>query len=346
MIKKTRLLSADEVGIAARMIADGRVVVFATETVYGLGASAYDDAACRAIFIAKGRPADNPCIVHILDDSRLDDVIVGADEITRALFRVFSPGPITVVGRKHESIAPTATGGLDTVAVRIPAHPSARSILDSAGVPVAAPSANRSGKPSPTTFLAAVEAMRGRVDAILDGGTCNVGLESTVVTTEPGYVRILRPGAITAEMIHERLGVRVEFAHGGESRVSPGTRHPHYRPDACVLAVEHEELESTIARVREEVQSQPGRGAGIGVIVLGDVSPSGSCAGSKGDGAAGSPGTTPVVFPTVEAMAAGLYETLLEFDRRGCGVVIIELPPPRGLGIAVRDRVSRAAGRI
>ncbi len=332
MSKDTVLLSTEQHGIAARLLAEGGVVVFATETVYGLGANAYDDAACRAIFAAKGRPVDNPCIVHILDEARLDDVIVGADEITRALFSVFSPGPLTVVGEKHAAIAPAATGDLDTVAVRIPAHPSARSILRAAGVPIAAPSANRSGKPSPTTFRAAVEAMCGRVDAIIDGGACSVGLESTVVTTESGCVRILRPGAITAEMIRDRLGVRVEFSYGAASHLSPGTRHPHYRPDARVLAVERAEIEPTIARTRGEMRTQPDRDAGIGIILLGDELPE-------------STETRTIVFPTVEAMAAGLYESLLEFDRRGCGVVIVEMPPPYGLGTAVRDRLNRAAGR-
>lgn len=344
MSKDTVLLSAEQHGIAARLVATGGVVVFATETVYGLGANAYDDAACRAIFAAKGRPVDNPCIVHILDETCLDEVIVGADEITRALFSVFSPGPLTVVGEKHPSIAPAATGGLGTVAVRIPAHPSARSILRAAGVPIAAPSANRSGKPSPTTFRAAIEAMRGRVDAIIDGGACSVGLESTVVTTDSGCVRILRPGAITAEMIRDRLGVRVEFSYGAASHVSPGTRHPHYRPDARVLAVERAEIGATIARARREAWTQPAPGAGIGVIVLGDE-PSLSSSGASLMGEASESLTATVaVFPTVEAMAAGLYESLLEFDRRGCSVVIVEMPPPYGLGTAVRDRLSRAAG--
>jgi L-threonylcarbamoyladenylate synthase len=316
----------DSIRIASKMLAAGELVVFPTETVYGLGADATNPAAVKRIFEAKGRPADNPLIVHVPDVESVSRAASHVPPEALELFRRFSPGPLTVVLERSAAIPSEVSAGLPTVAVRIPRHPVAIELLRLAGVPIAAPSANLSGKPSPTTFDMALRAMDGRVAAILDGGDCDVGLESTVVrATGEGFV-ILRPGLVPAEMIAEATGAKVSYAvHPRETAASPGTRHPHYRPKAKVVTVPAAELAKAVASFG---------GAKVGALCL---------AGSEAGLAAG--GHVFVeTFADVRHYARRLYAAFADMDARGVEVVVAESVVESGAGVALLNRIHRAAG--
>ena len=227
---------------AAELLIIGSLVAFPTETVYGLGANALDPAAVAEIFAAKGRPADNPLIMHIHDVKQLDGLVT-IPEKADALMPRFWPGPLTLLMPRTNRVPDIVTAGLDTVAVRMPSHPVARELLQACNVPVAAPSANRSGKPSPTTAAHVLQDMDGRIPLILDGGPCDVGLESTVLDLCHGTPCILRPGGVTKEMLEEVLG-KVEVAGSvlrplGEHEVarSPGMRYRHSAPEGKITLV-------------------------------------------------------------------------------------------------------------
>ncbi len=222
---------------AAKVILSGGVVVIPTETVYGLAANALDAAAVAKIFEAKGRPSDNPLIVHVNSQAMLDDVAKDVPPAARALMDAFWPGPLSIVLRKRSSLPSIVTGGLSTVAVRMPGNGIALKIMDKAGVPLAAPSANRSGGVSPTLARHAFEDMCGRVPLIVDGGPCGVGVESTVVDVSGGAPVILRPGAVSPDMIAGVCG-SVRLIGGVEDEYavppSPGMKYRHYAPSAPV----------------------------------------------------------------------------------------------------------------
>lgn len=236
---KTEILrpaSTEDFARAAALIRDGQLVAFPTETVYGLGANGLDAAACARIYEAKGRPSDNPLILHIADLSMLDEAAEEVPPAAAHLLTAFAPGPITVIVPKAAHIPPLVTGGLSTVGVRCPAHDVARRLIRAAGVPIAAPSANISGRPSPTTAAMTAADMTGRIPLILDGGSCAWGVESTIVDcTEEGCVTILRPGAVTPEMISAELPhltVRMDAAlvSADTAPRAPGMKYTHYAP--------------------------------------------------------------------------------------------------------------------
>ena len=341
---RTLLLEPQQIGEAAGVIRRGGLLVFPTETVYGLGASAWNADACRAIFAAKGRPADNPLIVHIATTAMLGEVVASVPEEARRLFDAFSPGPLTIILPRSSRIPDAVTAGLDTVGIRIPSHPVARSLLKAVGVPVAAPSANRSGRPSPTDFAAAVSQMDGRVGAILDGGGCEHGLESTILRVVGREVTVLREGAVTREMIAGVLGdvaigapSQADAAPGADSgsggpagpagrgpAEAPGMRHAHYQPEARVVTATAGELPATLRRLEGT------RFGYIGVTPL-----FGSCT------------TTPAVSVLASDLgdyARRLYRAFYLFDAEGCEVIVAELPASSGIGRAIRDRLRRAAG--
>ena len=231
---------------ASRLLHAGELVAFPTETVYGLGANALNKDAVLSIFAAKGRPADNPLIVHIWDPAQLEDLCTIPDGASLLMER-FWPGPLTILMPRKETIPLEVTAGLPTVAIRMPSHPVAASLLKACGLPIAAPSANRSGKPSPTSAHYVFQDMDGRIPLIIDGGPCDVGVESTVIDLTHGTPTILRPGGITREMLESVLG-RVDVAGSvlrplqkGEKALSPGMRYRHYSPDGQVTLVEGEE---------------------------------------------------------------------------------------------------------
>ena len=254
----------EELFYAAEAIREGKLVAFPTETVYGLGANALNGEACDRIFEAKGRPHDNPLIVHI---AKPEDAFLYAEcpepELFQSVVSHFMPGPITVILPKKSVIPDSVTVGLQTVALRCPSHPVAHRLIELAGVPIAAPSANLSGKPSPTTARHVIEDMSGRIDCILDGKDAEVGVESTVISIHNGSVRLLRPGYVTAEMLKSAVGnVEVDPAvlsqlKEGVKPESPGMKYRHYAPSAPVSMVCGDE-EKVIAFFRERLRDGDG----------------------------------------------------------------------------------------
>lgn len=311
---------------AAEIIQSGGLVVFPTETVYGLGANALDAGAVGRIFTAKGRPSDNPLIVHV---SGIDQILKAASSLPTAaklLFEAFSPGPLTIVLPKNEQLPDIVTACLPNVAVRIPSHPAALALLKASGLPIAAPSANRSGRPSPTTFGMALEEMNGRADAIIDGGDCQIGLESTVITIIHNEVRILRPGAVTDQMIVKVLGrpFTISHAKANDSKPqSPGMKYTHYKPKAEVLLCKN--LQSAVLDIRFASKS-------IGIIALKNHAPQ-------------IQGTLSVKeFATENDYAKGLYKAFFELDQIGCEIVLAESLEEQGIGKAIMNRLLKASG--
>ncbi|TVQ99216.1 MAG: threonylcarbamoyl-AMP synthase [Spirochaetaceae bacterium] len=352
----TLVLDSSQTEIAGRILRDGGLVVFPTETVYGLGADAQNSAACTAIFAAKGRPADNPLIVHIVDPAHLELVAASVDPLSRRLFERFAPGPLTLVLPRAAGIPDVVTAGLESVAVRFPAHPVARAVISAAGTPVAAPSANRSGRPSPTDFDAAWDHMHGRVDAIVRGEPSQVGLESTVARVVGSRIELLREGAITTEMIAEVVpaGVPVVTVSSYQASVgstaatgplpgsaagpapvpSPGVRHRHYQPDARVVLAATGEVWATVSRL---VSDAAGRSR-IGVLAV-----SGRCIPTSG---AIDTRVDLVTCMSLDEYARELYRCFRRFDATGCSVIVAEMPEPTGIGSAILDRLRRAAGQV
>ena len=304
----SRIVAADARGITAAVDAlrRGEVVGLPTETVYGLAADATNDDALRRVFAVKGRPMAHPLIVHIAEVSQLDDLASEVSDACRVLVEHAWPGPLTVVVRAKGSVSRVATGGRDTVAVRLPAHPAARAIIEQLGRPIAAPSANRFGHVSPTSARHVADDLGDDVSVIVDGGECEVGVESTIVDCMLDNPEILRPGAITAEDVRRLLedrGHSVSAEASGESR-APGMLERHYAPRALVV-------------LHENSATIPSDAA----VVI-------DC-------------STDVVVA-----ARTLYSRLRDADRAGVELVHAVLPPPRGLGHALRDRLRKAsAGR-
>lgn len=298
----------------AAALAAGELVAFPTETVYGLGADARSATAVEAVFAAKGRPADNPLIVHLADASWLGDVAVPTPLATE-LAEQFWPGPLTLVLPARPGLPPATTAGLDTVAVRVPATLVARTLVGLAGTPVAAPSANTSGRPSPTTAAHVAEDLGDRVAWIIDGGPCAIGIESTVVDARGQAPVVLREGAVTREM----LG-RASAAEG--SGRSPGTRHQHYQPRAAVQV------------------APPGRGVDVARATLRTHARVGLVAPLVG---AAPEDIVVLATPTDgEALAKVLYAALRQADALGLPAVVVEGVADVGVGRAVMDRLRRA----
>jgi len=332
--------SAAEIDAAGRVIRQGGLVVFPTETVYGLGADALNPVAVARIFAAKGRPADNPLIVHVAEMSWIGRVAGEINPAAQRLLSAFAPGPMTLVLPARADLPRVVTAGLDTVAVRLPAHPVAQALLRAAGVPLAAPSANRSGAPSPTTMAMAQRSLGDAADAYLDGGPCAVGLESTVIRVRGDEVTILRPGAVTEADIRAVLpDVPVRLDAGSASvqdqaARSPGTRHQHYRPTAPVVVWE------SVAALHEALAA--GTDSAVPTMVIAPR----SMAMSSQDLARLAGGQVALrAYADPAEYGRCLYAWFAESDTMGAGRVLAHLPPGEGLGIALRDRLMRASGR-
>ena len=347
----TRHLSSNDLETAVEILRAEQTLVFPTETVYGLGADARSATAVSRIFAVKARPADNPLIVHVatIEDAECC-VAFGAEE--RMLFERFSPGPISLVAGSLGRVDPRVSAGLDTVAVRMPAHPLAHRLLAEFGGPVAAPSANRSGRPSPTDFASAVGEMDGRAAGILDGGACVHGLESTVARVRRGdgggpVVEILRPGAVTAEMITEVTGLEAcvhGAARGDKPVVSPGTRYTHYRPNARVVLLQPQGATGpsgtqpkarTLKEMPQTLHKQSGER--YGAIVLA------SSAGHREWSTLLSGATVAERPASLEGYAARLYAFFFACEAAGCSTIYCELPPKKGIGVALLNRLEKAA---
>ncbi|MFI9811184.1 L-threonylcarbamoyladenylate synthase [Saccharothrix variisporea] len=310
---------------AAEVLRGGGLVALPTETVYGLAADAENPAALARVFQAKGRPADHPLIVHIGAAEQLGDWVADVPETARLLAEHCWPGPLTLVLRRGHRVPLAATGGLETVAVRVPAHPVALALLSAFGGAVAAPSANRFGSVSPTTADHVRTDLGDAVDFVLDGGPCEVGVESTIVDVTGGTPTILRPGGVTREELEAVLGGPV--AVGTTTRVRVPGQHPsHYAPRARVVLVEPDEIPAEARRAQEE-------GHQVGVFLppsLADVPVKAHAV---------------VAVPASSAdYARGLYGYLRELDERGCDLILASLPPENGLGLALSNRLHRAAG--
>lgn len=324
----TELCQADDASIrrAAALLRAGELVAFPTETVYGLGADALNGEAAARIFAAKGRPADNPLIAHIAGESGLAGLIAGEPcACARKLMRAFWPGPMTLIFPKSPRVPREVTAGLDTVAVRMPSHPVARALISAAQTPIAAPSANRSGRPSPTTAAHVLEDMEGRIPLILDGGPCEVGLESTVVDVTGARPRILRPGGITLEMLEGVVGdvdvdegVLHQLQAGSQAR-SPGMKYKHYAPKGEVTIVTGPRAAQEIARLYDAAD---GRAAIL--------------AFSQADYGARR------VYRLKNAPGE-LFAALRQLDEDGMETIYAEDVPTTGVGLAVMNRLMRAA---
>ena len=332
---KTRLLTASDadLDIAAALLKQGELVGIPTETVYGLAADAKNGEAVAAIFRAKGRPQDNPLIVHIADMSALSELAAEIPQKALALASVYWPGPLTMIFKKSGVIPPEVSAGLDTVAVRMPAHPVAAALIRKSGCPLAAPSANRSGIPSPTDAARVMEDMDGRIAAVVDGGECAVGVESTVVDMTAPVSRLLRPGGITPDMLRAVVGeITVDPAvlnrlADGARAASPGMKYTHYSPKARVVL-----LRGSAADYIRFVNARAGEEGACALCFTEDE---------------------PLIrIPTVtygsrlddRTQAHGLFEALRRLDEAGVKTAYAAAPVPTGLGLAVYNRIVRAAG--
>lgn len=324
----------DDVSAAAEILRRGGIVAFATETVFGLGADATNESALQKLFQAKGRPSDNPLIVHVAEVNRWPLVARSMPTVAAQLLQAFSPGPLTVVLPKQDSISAIVTAGLDTVGVRIPKHSQAQQLLSLAGVPIAAPSANRSGLPSATTWQTVLEDLDGRIDAVLRGSTCEIGIESTVVDCASDPPRLLRPGMISLAELQSVVPDVVSYSPAGsvdEGVNSPGLRHPHYRPRASVQLVvkasEADQLMKANRRTADDLEKHLANCAYCGL----DESKLSSYLGTFRQ------------FEDVNEYAQEFYEFMRAVDRLGIQHLYCQKPSASGLGGALLDRLSRAA---
>lgn len=322
------LLSAseDDVARAAQLLRQGGLVAFPTETVYGLGARADDPGALRRIFEAKRRPTDHPLIVHLPGAHALDDWARDVPDRARRLAKLFWPGSLTLILRRKPGVPDLVTGGQDTLGLRVPNHPVALALLDAVGCGLAAPSANRFGRLSPTTAAHVVEELGDAVDAVLDGGACHVGLESTIVDLTAVRPRLLRPGAVTDDALAEVLGAPLAGA-GDDAPRAPGTLPTHYAPTTPMQVVDKDRVRP---RVQEVLEGHDGL---VSVLAFGS---------SRVDDAR----CLWVTMPDDSASyGRELYARLREADRTDCHLIVVERPPSGPSWVAAHDRLNRAAAK-
>ena len=329
---KTELVPADEANIAraAALLRQGEVVGFPTETVYGLAGDALNPEAVEKIFRAKGRPQDNPLIVHIASMEMLPGLVENPPELAFKLAEAFWPGPMTMVLPKSARIPDVTSAGLSTVGIRFPSNPVAQALIRESGLPIAAPSGNLSGRPSPTAAQHMMEDMDGRIPMILDGGPCAVGVESTVIGVGEDRVRLFRPGGITVEMLEEICPVEIDpgvlhVVEAGRKVASPGMKYRHYAPKADVKIVE-----GSFDAFRAFIGRQ--KGEGVFAIVF--------------DGEENALPVHALPFGAEDDPAAQahlLFDLLRECDERGAKEVYVRSPRTTGIGLAVYNRLLRAA---
>ena len=325
----------DLISLFANMLADGKTVIFPTETVYGLGANALDEDAATKIYQAKGRPSDNPLLVHVADKEDVYDLVENIDDRAKLLMDKFWPGPLTIVFKKKAIIPDRTSGGLDTVAIRMPSDQVARDLIRRAGVPIAAPSANISGRPSPTKPEHIIRDMDGRVDGILVGGRCNYGVESTIVDLSDDIAMVLRPGSVTLEMLREVLG-QVDLDPSLKNKddnvkaKAPGMKYKHYSPQAQVYIVKADDLEGFAERVDSLCEDNAKKGLKIGVMTMNYDQHSYQ---AKVFDLGGS----------YTEVAKNLFDSLISLDRESIDIAYVPYFEERGIGVAIMNRLKKAA---
>lgn len=324
---------------AGEIIRHGGLVGFPTETVYGLGGNGLNPASAKAIYAAKGRPSDNPLILHIADRNELYSLVSEVPESADKLMDAFWPGPMTLIFPKSELVPKESTGGLDTVAIRMPSHPVAAALIRAAGVPIAAPSANRSGRPSPTMASHVWEDMEGRIEMILDGGEVGIGLESTIIDLTDGVPTILRPGYITQTMIEEVIGhTEVDKASTGENAEhvrpkAPGMKYRHYAPKAEMTLVSGESAK-VCEKLMELSAESITQGKKVRII----------CTEETKEDFVGRDAVSAGYRRHPEMIAHNLFRILREADQDGVEVLLSETFEETELGSAVMNRLMKAAG--
>jgi len=313
---------------AAEILRQGGLVAFPTETVYGLGADALNQEAVKKVFEAKGRPPDNPLIVHIADHGQLIDLVDEVPDKAQALGKEFWPGPLTLVMKKTFLVPDIVTAGLDTVAVRMPDHPVALALIEEFGGGLVGPSANLSGRPSPTTGAHVMDDLHGRIEMILNTGPAEIGIESTVVDMTVDPPVILRPGGLHKESLEDIVGEIIMASEANSLRRSPGTRHRHYAPKAKVVLVPEKDA-AALSRLLQEYRQQ---GKNV------------SCVVHSPELAKIETGGFYKVLPApIDFFARYLFRTFRELDQEGTDVIIVESVTDQGLGTAVMDRLRKAS---
>ncbi|MEM4239606.1 MAG: L-threonylcarbamoyladenylate synthase [Candidatus Woesearchaeota archaeon] len=325
---RTKILKANRQAIAkaAKILKNNGIVAFPTETVYGLGADAFNAAAVRKVFAAKGRPADDPLIVHVSSVSDAEKAVKKIPAVGRRLMKKYWPGPLTLVMPKSKRVPAVVTAGLPTVAVRMPSHPVALALCRAVG-PIAAPSANTFGKPSPTRAMHVYEDLKGKIPLIIDGGSTDIGVESTIVSLA-GKPRLLRPGKITIEQLQKFLPDIEIVTKAVKKPLAPGMKYRHYSPKTPVVLV----LKPTARKIAGLVKKEQGKGKKVGLL----------CAGRYHAGAE----RVIIIGKTPEAFAKRLFEALRWLDSQKLDVIIAEGLPEKGFGHAVMNRLRRAASRV
>ena len=337
-VARDNYINDEELKEASAVIRSGGLVAFPTETVYGLGGDATNPEASRKIYAAKGRPSDNPLIVHIADFSQLRNIVAEVPQEAEKLAEVFWPGPLTMILRKNDVIPYETTGGLDTVAIRMPSHPVARAFLQDSGCMIAAPSANTSGRPSPTTAQHVWEDLHGKIEILLDGGPVGIGIESTIVDLSEERPMILRPGFITQEMLSAVLGdVGMDPGLASENSKqppkAPGIRYRHYAPKADLTLVEGT-MEEVISRINALTREAQAMGKSVGVLATEEnkdryVADHVIVIGQRQDEA---------------EIARHLFDVLRQFDDLQVDLIYSESFAAAGVGQAIMNRLLKAAG--
>ncbi len=331
---------AFKIHIAAQFIKQGLLVAFPTETVYGLGADALNADAVSALFAAKNRPLDNPPIVHVSDASEVSRLVQQVSPKAELLMEHFWPGPLTLVFKKKPIVPNVTTANLDTVAIRMPKNDVALALIRESGCPIAAPSANLAGKPSPTTAQHVFEDLNGRIDAILDGGATKIGVESTVLDVTVNPPMLLRPGGTPLEALQKAVGevqlhpfILSETEMPQEKARSPGMTHKHYAPKAPVILIEGAP-EGIVRKIKELTNEYRLKGKRVGVLATDES------AGVYEADVVKSLGSR----QNVDVVAANLFRLLREFDFEEVDVIFAEAVPQEGLGLAVMNRLRKASG--
>ncbi len=324
---KTRILKANRQAIAkaAQILKNNGIIAFPTETVYGLGADAFSPAAVKKVFIAKGRPADDPLIVHVASIADAKKAVKKIPAVAHRLMKKYWPGPLTLVMQKSNRVPKEVTAGLPTVAIRMPNHPVALALCKKFG-PIAAPSANSFGKPSPTRAMHVYDDLKGKIPLILDGGSTDIGVESTIVSLA-GKPKLLRPGKITLEQLRKYLpGIEV-VTRPAKKPLAPGMKYRHYSPETPVWLV----VRPTAEKIARLVKKEQAKGKKVGLL----------CTGRYHIGAE----RVIIIGKTPEKFASRLFDALRWLDTQKLDVIIAEGLPEKGFGMAIMNRLRRAASK-